>query len=125
MLFNRADVVLHSGVQSDWIIDCRALNVSDLEALAFIGSRIVAPFSAVVGVPRGGLRFADVMAAYAQPAGGLLVVDDVLTTGGSMIETMTAFGAQEGLVIFARGELPALVKAIWVLDASGRNRGET
>lgn len=117
-LFKQGDFTLHSGDKSDWIIDCNALSDENLKILALIGSRLVEPFSLVYGIPRGGLRFEIALIKYAVPlkiSANCLVVDDVLTTGKSMQETMEELKATQGLVIFARGPLPKGVKAIWNL----------
>lgn len=109
-LFQLGDFQLHSGGKSSWKIDCDALTDSEIEALAEIGYAVLTPlrpFREVVGVPRGGLRLAAVMAKYkSSQVGSILVVDDVLTTGKSMREERDKINARGrgvfGLVIFAR-----------------------
>lgn len=82
-LFRLAAVTLHSGKVSDWKIDCDALDDEDMRCVATLLTRQLPAFGAVEGVPRGGLRLADAIRPF-QTSGPLLIVDDVLTTGGSM-----------------------------------------
>lgn len=100
-LFEKRDVELHSGSQSDWIIDCTALYDSDFECLAYLASKILPPFGSVEGVPDGGLRFADKLRQYITE-GPVLIADDVLTTGNSMEEQRAGRKPALGIVIFAR-----------------------
>lgn len=118
-LFQLEKIVLHSG-KTSWIkIECDFLSPKtneDWEALAYMGSRIVGPFSEVVGVPRGGVPFAKAIKKYASPPYSVwpvLIVDDVLTTGGSILKEMAMCANSVGLVVFARGPLPEGVKAIF------------
>lgn len=102
-LFINQPFTAHSGGVLPFKIDCDTLTDDDLATLA---SAVAAKFkfSTVIGVPRGGLLFADALLPYCVPGYGLLVVDDVLTTGRSMEEYRQP-GAQ-GVVIFARGVPP-------------------
>ena len=104
--------VLHSGRRSNWLIDCNALGDADMETLAAITAECLPPFGVVEAVPRGGLRLAAALRPYSIPGERLLIVDDVLTTGRSM-EAQRAGRNALGLVLFARGPLPAWVKAIF------------
>lgn len=110
-LFESGRFQLHGGEQSDWIINCAALTDADLATLARIAVEIVGPFGSVYGIPRGGERFATELWRHAKAGHPRLVVDDVLTSGGSMRETMRA--DDKGLVIFARGPLPPNVIALF------------
>lgn len=110
-LFKKGSFKLHSGAPSSFLIDCDALTASDLEALALFARERIPPFGRVEGVPQGGLRFAIAMAEHATE-GPLLIVDDVLTSGGSMEEHRAGREAN-GLVIFARGPCPGWVDAIF------------
>ncbi len=100
-LFRLAPIVLHSGKQSDWKIDCDALDEEDLCCIATLLARQLPAFGSVEGVPRGGLRLADAMKAF-QTTGPLLIVDDVLTTGKSMGEHRAGRDDVIGAVIFSR-----------------------
>ena len=119
-LFQYGDFKLSSGITSKWKIECDALTVFDLRALAFMAFKILPRrFYIVDGVPTGGLLFAEAMRQYATISAPTLIVDDVLTTGASM-ERMKASrthprGEPMGLVIFARGPCPPWVQAIFQL----------
>ncbi len=104
---------LHAGDTSDFKIDCDALDDDDLDCVAFLLSRRLAAFGSVEGVPTGGLRLAEKMKQYAT-SGGLLIVDDVLTTGVSMEEQRAGRGAS-GAVIYARGAVPAWVTPLFTM----------
>lgn len=119
MLFQRGSFTLHSKVKSDWKIECDALERSDYKTLAELVHQQYR-FSTVVGVPTGGLQFADALLPYAeeleQPR--VLIVDDVLTTGQSMEKVrqiVELWGPAEiiGVVVFARGPVPDWVKALF------------
>ncbi len=123
-LFRLGKFQLHSGEKSYWKIDCDALTDDDWKALA----RLIAErykFGGVVGVPAGGMKLAAELRHYVtQRYPVLMVVDDVLTTGGSVVETMKKVKVDDprrpsfiyGLVIFARGELPKDVYALFKLQ---------
>ena len=117
-LFNHGAYTLHSGGPSMFKIDCDALTDADWDALArLVASRIW--FEEVVGIPRGGLRFAASLMRYVRPLGPLLIVDDVLTTGASMGQKRLEISARDpempvlGCVIFARGPVPPWVTALF------------
>ena len=91
----------NSGLELPWKIECDALTDDDIATLAFMLIEVIPPFGEVEGVPRGGLRIADALQQYVTE-GPLLIVDDVLTTGGSM-ERQRAGRDAIGAVLFARG----------------------
>lgn len=110
-LFIKESFIAHSGVTLPWKIDCDALADKDIETLAYIVARKVS-FGSVYGIPRGGERLAKALVAYISN-GPHLIVDDVLTTGGSM-EAAKTNESDIGVVIFARGVLvPSWVKPIF------------
>ena len=120
-LFRNESFVSHSGLQLTWKIDCDALTDADIETLA----RIVADhfrFGKVIGVPSGGLRLAEALQKYRSrwphsASNRILIVDDVLTTGGSMaaIRDECMWSQTFGVVIFARGECPEWITPIFNL----------
>jgi hypothetical protein len=113
-LFIRQTFRSHAGLELSWKIECDSLTDEDMETIAMlIGERW--EFSHVVEVPRGGLRLADKVRCYQRDAGGTLIVDDVLTTGTSMIEMREQFPGAIGVVIFARGPCPPWVTPIFNL----------
>ena len=105
-LFQLGQFVLNSGVTSQWKIECDALTDSDIETIASMLVPLLWEFSHVEGVPRGGERLAEALRVHQTPGkGGLLIVDDVLTTGGSMDRWRNDRMEAQGAVIFAR-QLP-------------------
>ena len=72
------------------------------------------PFKGVVGVPKGGLKFAAALEMRKTPSYSLplLIADDVLTTGSSMEELKESklhYSDAIGVVVFARGQCPSWV----------------
>jgi orotate phosphoribosyltransferase len=120
-LFRSGDFTLHSGEHSPFKIDCDGLTGEDWEALAALAAALLPPFSAVYGVPRGGVRFAAALQKHATPgAWPLLIVDDVLTTGASMEEAQAGAGRPAvGCVVFARGRCPRWVVPLFVMTRGG------
>jgi orotate phosphoribosyltransferase len=110
-LFVSKEFISHSNIPLTWKIECDVLTDADLKTLAKVVSERFR-FGSVVGVPRGGLRFAAALAQYATGSGRRLIVDDVLTTGRSMNE-MRQNESDIGLVIFARGTCPPWVIPIF------------
>jgi len=110
-LFQSGAFTLHSGASSDFKIDCDALTDADWAALAAWVAPSLPPFGDVVGVPEGGHAFARALRPYVT-SGPSVLVDDVLTTGASMEQHRTSDNMR-GLVLFARGEPPSWVRAIF------------
>ena len=128
-LFNLGDFTLHGGSKSKWKIDCDALTDDDINTLAHIIHKLVGPFRTVEGIPTGGLRLAKALEPLAGSVGGLgrnihLIVDDVLTTGGSMERARQKHMGQGpagrpgvmGAVIFARGKSPYWIRSVFNLN---------
>lgn len=99
-LFQQGKFNLHSGVQSWLKIDCDVLTDEDMDTIARLLFFRLPDFGFVEGVPTGGLRLAKALDPFTT-TGPILIVDDVLTSGGSMEEHR---GNREaiGAVIFAR-----------------------
>ena len=135
-LFIDGPFTSYSGVRLPFKINCDALTDADLATLAAqVAAKIT--FRRVAGIPRGGLRFADALQPYAQDRfkinmpmtivdDTVLIVDDVLTTGESMIlargHLLSACLLEDGwrppvlgVVIFARGPCPTWVRPIFQL----------
>lgn len=122
-LFQRGKFTLHSGQVSNYKIDADFLTDEDIETIALMLKDRLPPFGAVEGVPSGGLRLAAVMQHFVTPfsqrqgvrgARGLLIVDDVFTTGTSM-EEYRAGRDTLGAVIFARAATPEWIKPLFRL----------
>jgi len=126
-LFQLGDFVSSSGETLPWKIECDALTDADIETLAFMIRQMIGQrYTRVFGVLRGGLRLAKALESPSS-FGPWLIVDDVLTTGGSM-ERMKASikpprlhdGSEHviGVVIFARGPCPSWIKPLFRLPES-------
>lgn len=138
-LFRIGRFTLSSGKKAGWKIDCDALDKGDWEALAVIASQVIDldRFSAFIPVPTGGNPFAEALLGQCRDMPGAraglsaatlgrrsppkddrprLIVDDVLTTGKSIIEAMDQ-PYDRGLVVFARGPLPIGVEALFRLKS--------
>lgn len=113
-LFRLGDFRLAGGGRSAWKIECDALGATDWAALAQIAASRVPPFGSVVPVPRGGIPFAEALAAHATE-GPPLVADDVLTTGGSVRRALEGGAGAHAVVVFARGPVPVGVTALFAL----------
>ena len=99
-----------------WKVECDSLWQADWEALAEIAVSLLPDFGTVEGVPTGGFPFADALREHVT-AGPLLIADDVLTTGGSMVEHRDGRDAI-GVVAFARGVVPDWITPVWRLGGS-------
>jgi len=83
-----------SGVELDFKIDCDSLTVEDWVCLAQLTQEMVMAFNKVVGVPSGGLPYAEALKKFEKPdyrPYTLLVVDDVWTTGYSMNKFLESY----------------------------------
>ncbi len=119
-LFQTGDFTLHSGKQSNFKIDCDALTDEDWQALAKLIYNAVGRFGKVVGVPTGGLKLAKALEPYCSVThtSPVLIVDDVLTTGGSMNELRNKLRSEHGrsiigIVVFARNWCPHWITPIF------------
>lgn len=116
-MFVKGNVILNSGEESFFKIECDHLTDEDIETLALIISDRLW-FSSVVGVPRGGERLASALRKYEfwsqDDKLPTLIVDDVLTTGRSMEEFRNKVpGDTIGVVIFARGKCPDWIRPVF------------
>jgi hypothetical protein len=115
-LFQLGTFTLNGGDIVPYKIECDALVDQDWATLAWLIAARLPGFGAVEGVPRGGLALARHLAPYAT-SGPLLVVDDVLTTGGSM-EALRKDRDVIGAVVFAREPPPYWVMALFTMSAA-------
>lgn len=125
-LFQIGDFTLASGQKSRWKIECDGLTPTDWDALALMTmERFPHRFVEVVGVPRGGVPYADALDLYTDlgaTSRRALVVDDVWTTGGSMqrfidqhdeLVALDSMGHLDRAVVFARNPVPEGVVALF------------
>lgn len=133
-LFETGKFTLHSGDATFWRINADQLSAFDLRTLAALYAHHTRGYQEVVGIPRGGLAFANALRAHQQPKAPaqehrrVLVVDDVLTTGSSMmkmrrelLDAQQIAGGIEvvGVVIFSRSKVvPGWITPIWRLPDS-------
>lgn len=123
-LINVGGFVLKGGKRSNWKLDCDALSDSDIHAAAWLLFKLVGHFSSVKSIPRGGDRLAAALRNHVAAKGPHLIVDDVLTTGGSMELARRRYLAEQevpalvpvvGAVLFARGRCPEWVRPLFQL----------
>ena len=107
-LFQEGEFTGHSGGQLKWKIECDALEIDDWKCLAtMIMDFEKRPFQAAIGIPRGGVMLGSFLNHYStqNPKDPYLICDDVLTTGGSMIEFRDKYFSKSdsfGWVIWSR-----------------------
>lgn len=118
-IFQLGEFRLNSGRISKFKIECDNLTDDDIEAFAFMISKLIGNFIEVRGVPRGGIRLANALKQY-RTYGPKLIVDDVLTTGNSMERfkaewdnsaPISSYGFI-GATIYSRGQCPTWIKAV-------------
>lgn len=132
-LFKKQVVKLNSGQESDFKIECDALTDEDWECLAYLISKEVS-FDSVRGVPTGGNKLAEALVKYGTNTWTqtILIVDDVLTTGGSMERMKVELKKNElkvydvdgnlmettykGFVVFARGTCPDWISTLFKMS---------
>jgi len=124
-LFALGDFTLKGGQASRWKIECDALSAADWEALAVMAAPVVGRFQRVEAVPgTNAEKFAAALRREVEAEVGapLLIVDDVLTTGGSM-ERQRAGREAVGVVAFARGPVPSWVVPLFSWRAAAPPSG--
>lgn len=117
-LFQLGKFTSHAGKELDWKIECDALTDDDWDCLAKMISERT-QFGSVYGIPRGGVKLQKALEKYISPKCPIrLVVDDVWTTGKSMMEVMNQ--GDMGFVIFARERIifdaNKYVRALFTMD---------
>jgi len=111
-LFKAGEFTSSSGLKLPWKIDCESFDDEDWQVLAsMVGQKLC--FSHVEGVPKGGLKFAEALQPYCT-VGGVLIVDDVLTTGANM-ERHRADREAFGVVVFDRSDSLEGVCPNWII----------
>lgn len=85
-LFQDGDFKSHAGLPLKWKLECDAITDEEWHCIAkMVMDYQVQPFYKAVGIPRGGLKFAEAMNEYASgnPEDQIMICDDVFTTGTS------------------------------------------
>jgi len=110
----------HSGLDLSFKIECDALGYEDVQCIARLIAEVQS-FRYVHGIPRGGIKLAVALRDYTDDSSNtMLIVDDVLTTGRSMEKAKEIYESTGlnvvGWVIFARGEVPEWINAVFTLN---------
>lgn len=112
---------LHSGGVSYFKLECDKFTQTDWEALAFIASKRWR-FRSVHGIPTGGMRLAAAMRQYEthDSRDPVMIVDDVLTSGGSLTQARAMYNADDFIIgyvaIARRPTLPWVVPFFQVTE---------
>jgi len=116
-LFQRKPYKMNSGGVARYKIACEALAEEDFETLAWLIAQ-KGEIRAVHGISNNGRRLAEHLGKYLTKDGVRLILDDVLTTGGSMEAARHDVGWHDavGVVIFARGACPRWVLPIFSME---------
>ncbi len=102
-LFKLGEFTSAAGLKLPFKIECDALDDDDWKCLAWLASQMAPAFGSVIGVPSGGIPFANAMQQYVTE-GPPLLVDDVWTTGTSMRKLREQHPEANGCVVFVRSE---------------------
>ena len=122
-LFKSGDFKSHSGLDLSWKIECDALSDSEWFTIKKMIMEYSPPFREVVGIPEGGVKLGNLLNEHAtgNEEDPVCIVDDVLTTGGSMEYFLSQYQRNRrlmpfmaiGWVVFARGPCPHWVSALF------------
>ncbi len=129
-LIQLGEVDLNSGLRSDYKLVADDFIRDNLLGLVHLIRKLVGPFGSVYGVPRGGLALEEALLQHIDRSlvSTVLIVDDVLTTGGSLKRAREKLAGSHtfivGAVVFARGPLPTWVKAVFPMPADFWPKGD-
>ena len=117
-LFQKVDFKSHAGLDLSWKIEMDALSNNEWKCIAHMIAELSDPFQAAIGIPRGGVKLSGYLNEYCThaPTDPYLIVDDVMTTGGSMeVFKKEHFKDKHviGWVVFARGQVPIWCDALF------------
>ena len=128
-LFQKINFTSHSGLDLTWKIEMDALSHGDWECIAQMIFELSPPFREAIGIPRGGVKLGKLLNLHGtgKREDPICIVDDVLTTGGSMDEFKTKRQWRNptnyiGWVVFSRSQTPHWVNALFQMpykDESG------
>ena len=123
-LIHLGHFTLNSLLETDWKLICDQFIRDNIDGLVHLIRRLVGPFSAVYGVPRGGLVLEEALMPHVSRglSSTVLLLDDVLTTSGSMQRAREKLAGSYqhiiGAVVFARGPLPSWIEAIFPMPSA-------
>ena len=119
-LFQSVDFKSHAGLDLSWKIEMDALEDAEWVTISQMILELSEPFREAIGVPRGGTRLGKLLNQHGtgKRDNPILIVDDVLTTGGSMEEFKRKRLFRNptkyiGWVVFARGFPPQWCRALF------------
>ena len=117
-LFKAESFVSHSGLDLNWKIECDALSDPEWFTISQMIMEVSPPFREAHGIPRGGVKLGNLLRQYGtkKKEDPICIVDDVLTTGGSMVECAEKEFEGEvviGWVVFSRGHMPNWINALF------------
>ena len=117
-LFQRVDFKSHSGLDLTWKIEMDSLTPKEWDCISTMILELSPPFKEAIGIPRGGVKLGKLLNLHGtgKRTDPICIVDDVLTTGGSMVECAeTEFKGENviGWVVFARSQLPDWINALF------------
>ena len=120
-IFQKVDFKSHAGLDLSWKIECDGVSKKEWKCLTeMIMDYEKRPFQSAIGIPRGGVVLGSYLNQYSteNPDDPILIVDDVLTTGGSMEEFKRERMFRNptkyiGWVVFARGFPPQWCRALF------------
>ena len=119
-LFQSVDFVSHSGLDLKWKIECDAISDPEWFTISQMIMEISPPFKEAIGIPRGGTKLGNLLNQHGtgKSKDPICIVDDVLTTGGSMNEFLRKRHWRNptdymGWVVFSRIKPPEWVTALF------------
>ena len=117
-LFQKVDFKSHAGLDLSWKIEMDALSENEWKCIAHMITELSQPFRAAIGIPRGGLKLSGYLNEHGtqKESDPYLIVDDVMTTGGSMeVFKKEHFNDKYviGWVVFARSKVPIWCDALF------------
>ena len=120
-LFQSIDFKSHSGLDLSWKIEMDALSDPEWFTIKKMIMELTPPFKEAVGIPQGGTKLGDLLNEHGtgKEEDPICIVDDVLTTGGSMEYFLTQYQRNRrpftviGWVVFARGQCPGWVTSLF------------
>jgi hypothetical protein len=118
-IFQQVDFKSHAGLDLRWKIECDGVSKKEWKCLAeMILDYEKRPFQSAIGIPRGGVMLGSFLNQYSTQKldDPYLIVDDVLTTGGSMVDFRKEhFSGKEtfGWVVFSRGFPPQWCRSLF------------
>ncbi len=120
-LFQSMNFKSHSGLDLTWKIECEVFSDPEWFTISKMIMEHSTPFREVVGIPKGGVKLAALLNAYAtgNEKDPICIVDDVLTTGSSMEYFLEQYQRNRrpltaiGWVVFARTQTPNWVNALF------------